>query len=237
MRGAAVTALILVASGCAAKVDQPARSFSVEPPTTWSAAPASVEQATADVDWWAYFGDAGLDGAIRESLTHNKDLTAAAARIDLAQAQARVAGAPLLPELSTSLSRNRQRINFIGLPIPGREGDVLSSINTNVGLSLNLNWEADVWGKLKAGQLAALADVEAVQTDLHGARLSLTGQTAKAWFAAIEAKRQLQLAQASLESFQVSAERVRAAAGFDFAGATIVSGGCPHRAIQGGVAA
>ena len=210
MRGAVVTALILVAAGCAAKVDQPARSFSVEAPSTWSAAPASVEQATADVDWWAYFGDAGLDGAIRESLTHNKDLTAAAARIDLAQAQARVAGAPLLPELSTSLSRNRQRINFIGLPIPGREGDVLSSINTNVGLSLNLNWEADVWGKLKASQLAALADVEAVQTDLHGARLSLTGQTAKAWFAAIEAKRQLQLAQASLESFQVSAERVRA---------------------------
>ena len=48
MRGAVVTALILVAAGCAAKVDQPARSFSVEPPTTWSAAPASVEQATAD---------------------------------------------------------------------------------------------------------------------------------------------------------------------------------------------
>lgn len=210
MRAALVTALILTAAGCAAKIDQPARSFAVEPPTTWSAATAPVEPVAADVDWWAYFGDAGLDGAISEALTHNKDLTAAAARIELAQAQARIAGAPLLPSLTASLNRNRQRNNFIGLPIPGREDDVLSSINTNIGLSLNLSWEADVWGKLKSSQLAALADVEAVETDLEGARLSLTGQTAKAWFAAIEAKRQLQLAQASLESFRVSSERVRA---------------------------
>jgi multidrug efflux system outer membrane protein len=210
MRAAVVTALILVAAGCAAKLDQPARSFTVEPPTAWSAAPASVEPVTVDVDWWAYFGDAGLDGAISEALTHNKDLTAAAARIDLAQAQARIAGVPLLPSLSASMNRNRQRNNFIGLPIPGREDDVISSINTNVGMSLNLSWEADVWGKLKSSQLAALADVEAVETDLAGARLSLTGQTAKAWFAAIEAKRQLQLAQASLESFGVSAQRIRA---------------------------
>lgn len=210
MRAAVVTAVILAATGCAAKIDQPARSFTVEPPASWSAAPSAAEPVAADVDWWAYFGDAGLDGAITEALTHNKDLTAAAARIELAQAQARIAGAPLLPSLSAGLSRNRQRINFIGLPIPGREDDVLSSINTNIGLSLNLNWEADVWGKLKSSQLAALADVEAVQTDLDGARLSLTGQTAKAWFAAIEAKRQVQLAQASLESFRVSAEKVRA---------------------------
>ncbi len=210
MRAAVVVAAILAAAGCAAKIDQPARSFTIEPPTTWSAAPPSVEPVVADVDWWAYFGDAGLDGAISEALTHNKDLTAAAARIERAQAQARIAGAPLLPSLSASMNRNRQRNNFIGLPIPGRENDVISSINTNVGLSLNLNWEADVWGKLKSSQLAALADVEAVQTDLDGARLSLTGQTAKAWFAAIEAKRQLQLAQASLESFRVSSERVRA---------------------------
>lgn len=211
MRAAIVTALILSAAGCAAKIDQPARSFAVEPPAAWSAAPgAAVEPAAGDVDWWAYFGDTGLDSAISEALTHNKDLTAAAARIELAQAQARIAGAPLLPSLTASVNRNRQRINFIGLPIPGREDDVISSVNTNVGLSLNLSWEADVWGKLKSSQLAALADVEAVETDLNGARLSLTGQTAKAWFAAIEAKRQLQLAQASLESFRVSAEKVRA---------------------------
>jgi hypothetical protein len=140
MRAAVATVLILVAAGGAAKLDQPARAFAVEPPAAWAAAPDPAEPVSADVDWWAYFGDAGLDGAISEALTRNKDLTAAAARIELAQAQARIAGAPLLPSLTAAVNRNRQRNNFIGLPIPGREDDVISSINTNVGLS-NLSWE------------------------------------------------------------------------------------------------
>lgn len=212
MKAIVFTGIAVLAAGCAAKIDQPERAFAVPAPPAWVAAEGidSVAASSEDTDWWTYFGDAGLDTAIREALVSNKDLTAAAARIERAQAQSRVAGAPLLPELSTGLSRNRQRINFIGLPIPGREDDVISSINTNIGLSLNLNWEADVWGKLKAGQIASLAEVEAVESDYAGARLSLTGQTAKAWFGAIEARRQVELAEQSLQSFRESAERVRA---------------------------
>ncbi len=101
------------------------------------------------------------------------------------------------------LNRNRQRINFIGLPIPGAgDNAVLKSVNTLIGLSLNVAWEPDVWGKVKAAKLAARAELQAMQTDLAGAQLSLTGQTAKAWFAALEAKRQLQLAR-GLESYRV----------------------------------
>lgn len=209
MRGVALfSAYALFSFGCAAKLDQPVRTFAVAPPATWTAAPET--EATEDADWWTYFDDAGLDKAIHETLSNNKDLTAAAARIELAQAQARIAGAPLLPSLTGGLNRTRQRNNFIGLPIPGREDDVISSINTNIGLSLNLNWEADIWGKLKSAQMASLAEVEAVESDFTGARLSLTGQTAKAWFAAIEARRQLSLAEDSLKSFSSSAEKVRA---------------------------
>jgi len=212
MKAVALTTIALLTVGCAAKIDQPERPFDVPAPPIWTAATAEAPQATVaeDIDWWDYFEDAGLDVAIREALVHNKDLTAAAARIERAQAQARIAGAPLLPDLGVGLSRTRQRINFIGLPIPGREDEVISSINTNIGLSLNLNWEVDVWGKLKSAQIASLAEVEAVESDFAGARLSLTGQTAKAWFASIEARRQLELAESSLESFRESAERVRA---------------------------
>ncbi|MEZ5363054.1 MAG: TolC family protein [Bryobacterales bacterium] len=96
------------------------------------------------------------------------------------------------------------------MPIPGREGAVLSSINTTLGPSLNVAWEPDVWGKVKSAKLASTAEVQASQADLVGARLSLTGQVAKAWFSAIEANRQLQLAKAALESYQYSSDRVRA---------------------------
>jgi NodT family efflux transporter outer membrane factor (OMF) lipoprotein len=75
---------------------------------------------------------------------------------------------------------------------------------------LNVNWEADLWGRVKAGKLAAIADAQAREAELHAARLSLTGQAAKAWFMAIEANQQVALARANLESYQTSADRVRA---------------------------
>ena len=203
-----VATLALLAAGCSQSLSRPDHALTVQAPQQWSA--PTMPDADPSGDWWAYFGDAMLDDAVSDALLHNKSLTAAAARIESAQAQARIAGAAALPDVTAGFNRNRQRLNFIGLPIPGREGDVLSSINTTLGPSLNVAWEPDVWGKVKSAKLAATAEIQAVQADLVGARLSLTGQVAKAWFAALESNRQLQLARAGLESYQYSAERVRA---------------------------
>ena len=194
--------------GCSQSVPRPARQFTVEAPQAWKS--GAVDAAAADVDWWDYFGDRGLDLAIGEALTKNSDLRAAAARIAAARQETRIAAAAGLPELSLGANRSRQRQNFVGLPFPGLAGKVLSATNTNTGLSLNLTWEADIWKRIEAGKLAAAANLESREADLAGARLSLTAQVAKAWFAAIEAERQVGLAKASLVSYETSAERVRA---------------------------
>ncbi|MCB9385291.1 MAG: efflux transporter outer membrane subunit [Bryobacterales bacterium] len=199
---------LVFALGCSQSLSRPDRSLAVQAPERWTA--PELPAGDPDGDWWAYFGDAQLDEAVSEALLHNKSLTAAAARIDQAQAQSRIAGAAALPEVSAGFNRTRQRINFIGLPIPGREGAVLSSINTTLGPALNVAWEPDVWGKVRDAKLASTAEVQATQADLVGARLSLTGQVAKAWFSAIEANRQVQLAKAALESYAYSSDRVRA---------------------------
>ena len=47
------------------------------------------------------------------------------------------------------------------------------------------------------------------EEDLSASRLSLSGQVAKAWFAAVEARRQVGLARATLESYHTSVARVR----------------------------
>ena len=198
---------LLFALGCSQSMSRPDRTFAVQAPAGWTA--PELPAADPSGDWWAYFADPQLDRAVSEALLHNKSLTAAAARIEAAEAQGRIAGAAALPEASVGLSRARQRMNFIGLPIPGREDEVLSSVNTVLGPSLNVAWEPDVWGKVKSSKLASSAEVQATQADLVGARLSLSGQVAKAWFAAIESNRQLQLAKAALESYQYSSDRVR----------------------------
>ncbi len=199
----------LTAAGCSRTLQRPTRNFTVEAPQAWTGAP-TLPESSPDGDWWAYFGDDGLDQAIQRAFEHNHDLRAAAERVEAAKAQVRVAGAAELPAVDLSVSRGRERRNFVGFPIPGNEGNILSTTFTSASLGLNLSWEADVWGRIQSGKLAAVADAQAREADLQAARLSLTGQVAKAWFAAIEANHQVALARATLHSYQTSAQRVRA---------------------------
>jgi NodT family efflux transporter outer membrane factor (OMF) lipoprotein len=173
---------------------------------------ASGEERGLEVEatsWWADLGGSELDALVAEALLHNLDLEAAAARVDAAAAQARVAGAPLRPEVAASLGAARGRNVFVGLPIPGGEG-VLSSTSTSVGVSLGLAWEIDLWSRLKAGKRAALEDLLAAESELSGARQSLAAQVAKAWVALRETDAQVALASRTVESYALSAQRLRA---------------------------
>ncbi|MCP5118810.1 MAG: TolC family protein, partial [bacterium] len=197
----------LLAVGCAKNITPPVREFTVTPPPRWTT--AGTLPGVVESKWWIGFGDPGLEKAIVEALANNHDLQSAAARVEAVHLEARMAGAGRYPNVGVRLSRGRQRQNFVGLPIPGSEDSVLSTTYTSAGVSLDLSWELDVWGRLKAGHQVALATAEARQADWVGARLSLSGQTAKAWFAAVEAERQVGLARAQWESARLSGARVR----------------------------
>lgn len=195
-------------AGCNRSLQRPARASIVKVPDTWTGGEAIP--AAGQGDWWTSFGDEGLDGVVSRVLERNQDLRAAAARIEAAQAQARIAAAAELPQLDASFDLGGRKQNFLGLRLPGAEGSVLSRTFSSTGLSLNLGWEADLWGKVKAGKLAAMAGTQARQAELAAARLSLSAQAARAWFGAIEAHRQVELARSSVESYRISAGRIRA---------------------------
>ncbi len=200
--------LALVATiGCASAPPVEPPVLAVETPATWT-----TDAGTGplpELDWWTDFGDAGLDAAITSALTNNYDLAAAAARLDQAAADSRIAGADLLPTAQIGLNGSKRKQNFIGFPIPGAEDQVLSTIFSNYGVSLDVAWEPDLWGRLRSGARAALADLQSRAADLRAAQLSLAGQTTKAWFAVAEARQQLRLAEASVGSFRTSSEQVR----------------------------
>jgi outer membrane protein TolC len=146
---------------------------------------------------------------IEEALAHNQDLAVAAARVEMAAARARIAGAELVPAVDGGFAARRRRQDFIGLPIPGNESGVIATTTSSYGVSINLSWEVDLWGRLRAGAAGAVAGLQAAGADLAAARLSLSGQTAKSWLAISEARAQLELARANLDSLTRSEAVVR----------------------------
>jgi NodT family efflux transporter outer membrane factor (OMF) lipoprotein len=207
-RAAVLVTSTVLALGCASvpKVAQP--DLDLETPAEWTG--ASLAQGQVDPTWWESFGSPELNQTIDTALERNWDLRAAAARVRQAEAQARIAGADLEPQVGVGLDAARRRQNFIGFPIPGAPpGSVLSSTSTNLGLSLSVSWEIDLWGRLGARAGAGVADLQAAQADLAGAHLSLAGQVAKTWFAAAEAAQQVELARAQVASFQTTVRQVR----------------------------
>ena len=137
--------------------------------------------------WWVDFGESDLARIVEIALMRNHDLLAEAVRVDQAAANAKIAGADLKPTVNVGLNGQRRKQNFIGLPIPGAEGRVLSRTFTTYGVSLDLSWELDLWDRLGARARAGIADLQAAAADFRGAQLSIAGQTVKAWFATAEA--------------------------------------------------
>lgn len=174
--------------------------------TTTEAGQANTKP-TISIDWWREFGDQRLDDLIATGLQYNPNLQASLARFQAAAASHAIAGGPLLPEVDAGLQADRARRLFLGFPFGG--GGVPSSTFTQYGLSLSVRWEADVWGRLRAADSAALADQQAAMDDIHAAQLSLAGQICRAWFAAVEAGQQLALAEATATAFDKTLADVR----------------------------
>ena len=203
-----VAAATVMAGGCvsAPPVEPPALE-GVDLPVAWTTTDVPVGQIA--IDWWTDFDDPGLSAAVETVLTHNFDLQTAAARLELAAADARAAAAGLNPTIQASYNGSRRRQNFVGFPIPGAEDRVLSTISTNHGVSLDVSWEIDLWGRLRASSQAALADLQHSGADLRGAQLSIAGQTVKAWFAIAEAQQQVNLSRQTVDNYRESEEQVR----------------------------
>src|SRR5436305_10003824 len=81
----------------------------IEIPPAYRAGPRHADAALPSVVWWRGFGSKELTGLIEESLTSNFDVAAAVARIVQADANSRVAGAPLLPIVDLNGSAVRSR--------------------------------------------------------------------------------------------------------------------------------
>jgi len=201
-------AKVVTLIGCvsAPPVDVPQLAVGI--PERWSSQ-TTREEHSVSPDWWNDFGDPTLSSVVEMALDRNFDLQVAAARLQMAAANARASAGALQPSLNLSYSGSRRKQNFVGFPIPGAEGRVLSTVFTNQGVSLDTTWEIDLWRRLRVDAQATLAELQSAGADLRGAQLSLAGQTTKAWLAIAEAQQQVLLSETTVESFRESSEQVQ----------------------------
>ena len=207
IRFIALLVLLAAVGGCSAAPPVAAPDIGVPVPETWTA--AATPDGQVAIDWWKDFGDDGLSSAVDAALAGNFDLQAAAARLEIAASDARLARAELFPSVDAAYVGARQKQNFVGFPIPGAEDQVLSTIFTNHGVSLDVSWEIDLWGRLRAASQVVLADLQASAADLRGSQLSMADRPRRPGSPSPKRQQQIELSRTTVESFRESAERVR----------------------------
>ncbi|QQL43907.1 efflux transporter outer membrane subunit [Sulfuriroseicoccus oceanibius] len=179
----------------------------VDVPKAWSE--SREAQRGVDQDWIARFGDKQLQALVKDAERANPDLRAAAARVMVAEKQAVAAGAGRRPLANLTVDGNRAKRNFIGFPIGGPGAGVATQTSNVFGLSFDVQWELDVWGRIRAGESAAVARAEAAAADYQAARVSLAAQVAKTYFGILEARMQVRTSREALEILKDTEEVVR----------------------------
>jgi outer membrane protein, multidrug efflux system len=150
-------------------------------------------------DWWHGFGSEKLDELIAEAQRSNDDLAVAIARVQEADAQARIAGAPLLPSLDFTADATRQRGPISGTGTGGSAGR--ATFNT-FNPELTASYELDFWGKNRALRAAARATAIASHYDKETVALTVISSVATSYFQALEFRDRLDVARQNLANGQ-----------------------------------
>ena len=160
--------------------------------------------ATADLStWWTGFDDPRLTRYVTLALAQNLDLAQARARVDQARAGLGAANAALLPSANVAgqAARAYQSVETpLGRVLDSTPGydRAGSAYEVNAGAA----WELDVFGGLRRGREAALADYEASEAGAAATRLAVAAQTADVYISIRGLQSRLDVARRQVQTQQ-----------------------------------
>lgn len=158
--------------------------------------PAVAAAAVPPLDWWRSFRSKELTELIEEARNSNLDIAVAIAQIEQADAQSRVAGAPLLPGVDLNASGTRTRPSQT---ISGGSSSGGSEFNTLSG-SLTASYEIDFWGKNRAALRAAEESAVASRYNREVVALATEASVANTYFQVLAAQDRLRIAHNNVAS-------------------------------------
>jgi NodT family efflux transporter outer membrane factor (OMF) lipoprotein len=166
----------------------------VTAPSCWQQGASST--APLDIGnlshWWECFNDPVLSDLIARALRSSPDIVSARAKIDEFRARRGLERAALLPSASADFSGQRGTTHIRGT-------DATFS-QESYSASVDVSWQADMFGVQTQNLIAASADVARTQENFYGTQVSLAADVAVTYVALRTAEGQLRALQGSLEA-------------------------------------
>jgi NodT family efflux transporter outer membrane factor (OMF) lipoprotein len=177
---AIAAAVVLVLTGCATQEARPA----VEVSKAFAADAGEASQP--EVAWWESFHDPVLGELVRRAANENRDVKIAAERLRAARAGQTVSRSFLWPSLSavgTAADKSSGYSDAVKQGMPDTKSG---------SAGLDVAWEIDLSGRLRAGADAATADALTAAHGVRGVRLLVMSEVATQYFTLTGAQRQLE---------------------------------------------
>ncbi len=203
-------AALLLAGGCAvgpdyqrATVETPANFTGVG--TEWKE--ATPQDTTAKGPWWEMYQDPQLNALEKAADENNQNLKAAMARVDQVRALTRIAKADFCPSLSLDPSGSvfRESANQ-PLPPPAPQAAFSAS---DIRVPLDLSYEADIWGRVRRSNEAAVADFQVGVADYETIRLTMHAEVAQTYFSLSAVDAELAVLQSTVATRQRSLDLIQ----------------------------
>lgn len=198
-------AVASLSGGCAVGPDY-VRPDVLMPERFQGQAAVDHRHATASSDlatWWAGFGDPQLTRFVVLALEQNLDLAQASARVIQARAGLGAANAALLPSgnVTGQAARAYQSVETpLGQAVNSTPG--FDRYGNAYEVNLGASWELDVFGSLRRGREAALAEYQASEAGEAATRLAVAAQIADIYISIRGVQARLEIAQRQVRTQQ-----------------------------------
>jgi outer membrane protein, multidrug efflux system len=192
MRRIACLLCLAPLAGCVGPRPEPPRAAEVAPPAAWRT-PAGAE-APIDAEWWRGFSDPRLDALVAKALADSPEIGEAAARVEEARAQARLARAQRGPEIDLQGVGGYTRVLEAVGPITTWGAEPQATIA----------YDFDLFGRLASASAAARASLLASRASHDAVALTVASTTASAYIQLLGLDERLRIAKETLAARDAS---------------------------------
>src|SRR5512136_811039 len=175
----------------------------VEVPQSWRFEDKAAKDVVNTL-WWEQFNDPALNDLIRVALQENKDVKIAAARVEQFLGQYGTTRAFLFPQIGAGASAGRQRLSQTTGPIPYERDPGINTSFDTYEIFVNVNWEIDLWGKIRRATEAARADLLSTEEARRSVILTLVTSVASSYVNLRDLDKQLEVTKQTAQSYKES---------------------------------